>query len=106
MTQIVLADTTTLRWRGGSSILFFIAVFLFVSRLADSKVSAVAGGLVSLPFVVNGFVAAEIAQGVLGVDGAGWRWGESRSVCFSPLSSPSSPKTPCVTQANPCDSVV
>ncbi|KAL7410361.1 hypothetical protein BDY24DRAFT_418092 [Mrakia frigida] len=51
LTQIVLADTTTLRWRG------------------------VAGGLVSLPFVVNGFVAAEIAQGVLGVDGAGWRWG-------------------------------
>ncbi|KAL7410360.1 major facilitator superfamily domain-containing protein [Mrakia frigida] len=62
LTQVVLADTTTLRWRG------------------------FAGGLVSLPFVINGFVAAEIAQGIL----PNWRWGYGMfaviiPVCLAPV---------------------
>ena len=49
LSVIVIADMTTLRFRGfGSSML-------------------------TLPFVINSFVSAEIAQGVL--TGAGWRWG-------------------------------
>lgn len=45
--QIIIADMTTLRWRGAVS------------------------GLVSAPFIINNFVSAEIAEGVL----PNWRWG-------------------------------
>lgn len=45
--QIIVADITTLRWRG------------------------LVGGLVTAPFIVNIFVSAEIAAGVL----PDWRWG-------------------------------
>lgn len=45
--QIIIADMTNLRWRG------------------------LVTGLVSAPFIINNFVSAEIAQGVL----PNWRWG-------------------------------
>lgn len=47
LSQIIIADMTTLRWRGLSS------------------------SLLSVPFIINAFVAAEIAQGIL----PNWRWG-------------------------------
>lgn len=60
--------------------------------LTRSSVSAHtgAGGLVSMPFVINGFVAAEIATGILGPDKGGWRWGygSSRLVSHPPLLNP------------------
>lgn len=49
LTQVVLADVTTLRYR------------------------AFASGLLSMPFVINTWISAEIAEGVL--SGGGWRWG-------------------------------
>lgn len=49
LTQIIIADITTMRWRG------------FVSSL------------VSMPFVVNGFIGPNISTSVL--EHAGWRWG-------------------------------
>jgi MFS family permease len=49
LTQIVLADVTSLRYR------------------------AFAGGLLSMPYVINVWISAEIAEGVL--TGGGWRWG-------------------------------
>ncbi|KAF6745245.1 drug:h+ antiporter [Ephemerocybe angulata] len=49
LTQIIIADITTLKWRG--------------------LVSA----LMSLPFVVNAFVGSKISTAML--TGAGWRWG-------------------------------
>lgn len=49
LTQIIIADITTLKWRG--------------------LVSA----LISLPFVVNAFIGSNISSDV--IFGAGWRWG-------------------------------
>lgn len=53
LTQILLADTTTLQYRG------------------------LAAGAVTMPFVINAFVAAEIANKILGdiTDTTSWRWG-------------------------------
>ena len=47
MSQIIMADMTTLRWRGLST------------------------ALLSLPFIVNNFVSAEITEAIL----PNWRWG-------------------------------
>ncbi|WWD18029.1 hypothetical protein CI109_102476 [Kwoniella shandongensis] len=55
--QIVIADMTTLRWRG------------------------LVTGLVSAPFIINNFVAAEIAQGVL----PNWRWGYAMFAILVPV---------------------
>lgn len=49
LTQIIIADITTLKWRG------------------------LVSGLISLPFIINAFVGSNIATNVL--NGAGWRWG-------------------------------
>lgn len=49
LTQIIIADITTLRWRG-----------LIVS-------------LVSAPFLVNGFIGSNISAAV--IEHLGWRWG-------------------------------
>lgn len=62
MLQLIIADSTTLRFRG----------------LVSACVSA--------PFIINNFVAAEIAQGVL----PNWRWGYGMfailvPVCLSPI---------------------
>jgi len=56
LTQIVIADNTTLKWRG------------------------LVSGLMSAPFIVNAFVSANISANVL--SGAGWRWG-CKSCCTS-----------------------
>ena len=47
MSQIIMADMTTLRWRGLST------------------------ALLSLPFIINNFVSAEITEAIL----PNWRWG-------------------------------
>lgn len=49
LTQVVLADVTTLRYRA-----FWI-------------------GVMTMPFVINTWIAGEITNGVL--SGGGWRWG-------------------------------
>jgi len=49
LTQIIIADMTTLKWRG------------------------LVSGLMSMPFIINAFVGSNIAANVL--VGAGWRWG-------------------------------
>ncbi|KAI9322771.1 major facilitator superfamily domain-containing protein, partial [Dichotomocladium elegans] len=49
MTQVIIADVTTLKYRT------FVA------------------GLLSLPYIINTPISAEISQGVL--SGGGWRWG-------------------------------
>ncbi|KAJ3494015.1 hypothetical protein NLJ89_g10896 [Agrocybe chaxingu] len=49
LTQIIIADITTLKWRG--------------------LVSA----LMSMPFIINAFVGSNIATDI--IQGAGWRWG-------------------------------
>ncbi|KAM3581079.1 hypothetical protein VKS41_006524 [Umbelopsis sp. WA50703] len=64
LTQIVLADVTTLRYR------------------------AFAGAVLSMPFVINTWISAEITEGVLG--GGGWRWGYGMfailvPVCLAPV---------------------
>jgi hypothetical protein len=55
LTQIVIADTTTLKWRG------------------------LASGLVFLPFVINGFVGSNISAQVM--EKSGWRWGCEPLLC-------------------------
>ncbi|WVO19791.1 uncharacterized protein IAS62_001081 [Cryptococcus decagattii] len=55
--QIIIADMTTLRWRGAVS------------------------GLVSAPFIINNFVSAEIAEGVL----PNWRWGYGMFAILVPV---------------------
>ncbi|WVF70813.1 hypothetical protein IAT40_005607 [Kwoniella sp. CBS 6097] len=55
--QIVIADMTNLRWRG------------------------LVTGLVSAPFIINNFVSAEIAQGVL----PNWRWGYAMFAILVPV---------------------
>ena len=49
LTQVIIADITTLKWRG------------------------LVSGLTSAPFIINAFVGANISAGVL--KHAGWRWG-------------------------------
>jgi hypothetical protein len=67
LTQVLLADTTTLQYRG------------------------LAAGAVTMPFVINAFVAAEIANRIIGdvTDTTSWRWGygasRSPSCALSPL---------------------
>ncbi|WWC66478.1 uncharacterized protein I206_100380 [Kwoniella pini CBS 10737] len=55
--QIVIADMTNLRWRG------------------------LVTGLVSAPFIINNFVSAEIAQGIL----PNWRWGYAMFAILVPV---------------------
>ncbi|ORY20677.1 major facilitator superfamily domain-containing protein [Naematelia encephala] len=56
--QIVIADMTNLRWRG------------------------LVTGLVSAPFIINNFIAAEIAEAVL----PNWRWGYAMFAILVPIS--------------------
>ncbi|KAF8754611.1 Major Facilitator Superfamily [Rhizoctonia solani] len=49
--QIIIADTTTLKWRGLSS------------------------GLVSAPFIINAFAGSEVSASVMASGGPSWRWG-------------------------------
>ncbi|TDL21860.1 MFS general substrate transporter [Rickenella mellea] len=64
LTQIIIADTTTLKHRGLLS------------------------SLVSLPFVVNAFIGPNISSRVLnwGGEGAGWRWGYGMFAILVPIS--------------------
>lgn len=59
LTQIIIADITTLKWRG------------------------LVSSLVSAPFLINAFVGANISTAVLGH--AGWRWGCTSTPSFSLL---------------------
>ena len=49
LTQVIIADITSLRWRG------------------------LVSGLVSLPFLLNAFVGSRLAAAM--IEGPGWRWG-------------------------------
>ncbi|KAJ9122246.1 hypothetical protein QFC22_001666 [Naganishia vaughanmartiniae] len=57
MSQIIMADMTTLRWRGLST------------------------SLLSLPFIVNNFVSAEITEAIL----PNWRWGYGMFAVIVPI---------------------
>ncbi|KAG6908911.1 hypothetical protein DXG01_002792 [Tephrocybe rancida] len=59
LTQIIIADITTLKWRG----------------LVTS--------LISMPFIVNAFVGANISANI--VTGAGWRWGYGMFAILIPV---------------------
>jgi MFS family permease len=56
LTQIIIADITTLRWRG------------------------LVSSLISLPFIVNAFVGANVANQV--IQHVGWRWGCKCTLTF------------------------
>ncbi|KAG6840370.1 hypothetical protein C0991_007145 [Blastosporella zonata] len=60
LTQIIIADITTLKWRG-----------LVLS-------------LISMPFIINAFVGANISANI--VTGAGWRWGYGMFAILIPVS--------------------
>ncbi|KDR72260.1 hypothetical protein GALMADRAFT_253088 [Galerina marginata CBS 339.88] len=60
LTQIIIADITTLKWRG------------------------LVSGLISMPFIVNAFVGSNVATNVL--NGAGWRWGYGMFAILIPVS--------------------
>ena len=49
LTQVIIADIASLRWRG------------------------LVSGLVSLPFLLNAFVGSRLAAAM--IEGPGWRWG-------------------------------
>ncbi|KAJ9093910.1 hypothetical protein QFC19_008142 [Naganishia cerealis] len=57
MSQIIMADMTTLRWRGLST------------------------ALLSLPFIINNFVSAEITEAIL----PNWRWGYGMFAVIVPI---------------------
>ncbi|THH28555.1 hypothetical protein EUX98_g5621 [Antrodiella citrinella] len=60
LTQVIIADITTLKWRG--------------------LVSA----LTSVPFIINGFIGANVSTSVL--EHAGWRWGYGMFAILIPVS--------------------
>ncbi|KAI3606432.1 h+ antiporter [Moniliophthora roreri] len=60
LTQIIIADITTLKWRG------------------------LVSGLISLPFVINAFIGANIVNQVLAK--SGWRWGYGMFAILIPAS--------------------
>ncbi len=51
LTSVVVADITTLKWRG------------------------LVSSLTSAPFIINAFIGSNVATSVLGPDKTGWRWG-------------------------------
>ncbi|KAG6816467.1 hypothetical protein H0H87_005827 [Tephrocybe sp. NHM501043] len=59
LTQIIIADITTLKWRG------------------------LVSSLISMPFIINAFVGANISANV--VTGAGWRWGYGMFAILIPV---------------------
>ncbi|KAF8671463.1 Major Facilitator Superfamily [Rhizoctonia solani] len=59
--QIIIADTTTLKWRGLSS------------------------GLVAAPFIINAFAGSEVSAGVMASGGPGWRWGYGMFAILVPV---------------------
>ncbi|KAF8598531.1 drug:h+ antiporter [Ceratobasidium sp. AG-I] len=59
--QIIIADITTLKWRGLSS------------------------GLVSAPFIINAFVGSEVSASVMAPGGPGWRWGYGMFAILVPV---------------------
>ncbi|QRV78334.1 major facilitator superfamily transporter [Ceratobasidium sp. AG-Ba] len=59
--QIIIADITTLKWRGLSS------------------------GLVSAPFIINAFAGSEVSAGVMAPGGPGWRWGYGMFAILVPV---------------------
>ncbi|KAG8996659.1 hypothetical protein FRB94_008156 [Tulasnella sp. JGI-2019a] len=60
LTQIIIADITTLRWRG------------------------LVSGLVSMPFLVNGFIGSNVYSSVY--EHSGWRWGYGMFAILVPAS--------------------
>jgi hypothetical protein len=54
--QIVIADMTNLQWR-------YVPPTFLCSRILI--ISGLVTGLISAPFIINNFIAAEIAQAVL-----------------------------------------
>ncbi|KAJ3529722.1 hypothetical protein NMY22_g8881 [Coprinellus aureogranulatus] len=60
LTQIIIADITTLKWR------------------------ALVSALMSLPFVINAFVGSNISTNM--IEGAGWRWGYGMFAILVPAS--------------------
>ncbi|KAG8793831.1 hypothetical protein FRC12_001461 [Ceratobasidium sp. 428] len=59
--QIIIADITTLKWRGLSS------------------------GLVSAPFIINAFAGSEVSASVMAPGGPGWRWGYGMFAVLVPV---------------------
>ncbi|KAG9099375.1 hypothetical protein FRC06_005345 [Ceratobasidium sp. 370] len=59
--QIIIADTTTLKWRGLSS------------------------SLVSAPFIINAFAGSEVSASVMAPGGPGWRWGYGMFAILVPV---------------------
>ncbi|GLB36915.1 putative major facilitator superfamily protein [Lyophyllum shimeji] len=60
LTQIIIADITTLQWRG------------------------LVSSLISLPFVINAFIGSNVSAAVAA--GAGWRWGYGMFAILIPVS--------------------
>ncbi|KAK0230661.1 drug:h+ antiporter [Armillaria fumosa] len=60
LTSIIIADITTLQWRG------------------------FAVGMTSLPFIINAFIGSNVSTQVL--EGAGWRWGYGMFAVLVPAS--------------------
>ncbi|KAK0491142.1 drug:h+ antiporter [Armillaria novae-zelandiae] len=60
LTSIIIADITTLQWRG------------------------FAVGMTSLPFIINAFIGSNVSTQVL--EGAGWRWGYGMFAILVPVS--------------------
>ncbi|KAG8744344.1 hypothetical protein FRC10_010324 [Ceratobasidium sp. 414] len=59
--QIIIADITTLKWRGLSS------------------------SLVSAPFIINAFAGSEVSASVMAPGGPGWRWGYGMFAILVPV---------------------
>ncbi|KAG6830481.1 hypothetical protein H0H92_000488 [Tricholoma furcatifolium] len=60
LTQIIIADITTLKWRG------------------------LVSSLISLPFIVNAFIGANVSASIIAH--AGWRWGYGMFAILIPVS--------------------
>ncbi|KAH0589823.1 hypothetical protein H2248_000018 [Termitomyces sp. 'cryptogamus'] len=60
LTQIIIADITTLKWRG------------------------LVSSLISMPFIINAFVGANVSASV--IKHAGWRWGYGMFAILIPVS--------------------
>ena len=62
LTQVIVADITTLKWRG------------------------LVSGLTSAPFIINAFVGSNVATQIL--ERSGWRWGCQLSIHIPRLTFP------------------
>jgi MFS family permease len=58
---------------------------VIIADLTNLQNRGLVNGLVTAPFIPNGFIAGYITSGINGFEGSGWRWGYGMFVILTPV---------------------